>query len=265
MPKKSKSKKEKRPALLEACQELFDTTDLYEVIGVRREATPQEVKKGYHKRSLTVHPDRVGPEEKEVATKKFQTLGKIYTILSDKEKRAVYDETGDFGEDDDVLDQDKDWCEYWRLLFPKVTVKDIEEFEKKYKGSADELADLKTAYIDAEGDMDIIMDSVLCSTPEDEERFTQILQDLTKDKELPEFKAFTKESKKKKSARQRRAAAEAEEASEEAKRLKLDDTDASLTALIQKRNKSRAARDDSFFANLRAKYAQPQKGKKKKK
>lgn len=52
------------------------------------------VKKGYHKTSLAVHPDRVGPAEKEVATKKFQTLGKIYTILSDKNKRAVYDETG---------------------------------------------------------------------------------------------------------------------------------------------------------------------------
>ena len=52
------------------------------------------VKKGYHKTSLAVHPDRVGPSEKEVATKKFQTLGKIYTILSDKDKRAVYDETG---------------------------------------------------------------------------------------------------------------------------------------------------------------------------
>lgn len=44
--------------------------------------------------SLKVHPDRVGPEEKEEATVKFQTIGKVYCILSDKEKRAVYDETG---------------------------------------------------------------------------------------------------------------------------------------------------------------------------
>lgn len=42
MPKKSNTKAKKLPALLEACQELFDTTDLYEVIGIRKAATPQE-------------------------------------------------------------------------------------------------------------------------------------------------------------------------------------------------------------------------------
>lgn len=52
------------------------------------------VKKGYHKVSLRVHPDRVSPEEKEEATKKFQALGRVYSILSDENKRGVYDETG---------------------------------------------------------------------------------------------------------------------------------------------------------------------------
>jgi len=52
------------------------------------------VKKGYHKVSLKVHPDRVAQEEKDAATEKFQTLGKVYCVLSDKDKRAVFDETG---------------------------------------------------------------------------------------------------------------------------------------------------------------------------
>lgn len=52
------------------------------------------VKRGYHKLSLQVHPDRVGSEEKEESTKKFQILGRVYSILSDKDKRAVYDESG---------------------------------------------------------------------------------------------------------------------------------------------------------------------------
>lgn len=52
------------------------------------------MKKGYHKVSLRVHPDRVSPEEKEEATKKFQALGRVYSILSDENKRGVYDETG---------------------------------------------------------------------------------------------------------------------------------------------------------------------------
>ncbi|XP_076437188.1 dnaJ homolog subfamily C member 9-like [Babylonia areolata] len=266
MPKKSKTKqKEKLPALLKSCEELFETTNLYEVLGIRRQATPQEVKKGYHKVSLTVHPDRVGAEEKEVATRKFQTLGKVYSILSDKDKRAVYDETGEVGEEDDVIDQDRDWCEYWRLLFPKVTVKDIEEFEKKYKGSEEEVSDLKTAYLEAEGDMDVIMDSVLCSCPDDEQRFTGILTSLIHQGELPSFNAFTKESKRKRTARRNRATQEAAEAEEEAKRLKLDDSPSSLTSLIHHRHASRAAHADSFFASLEAKYCQPHKGKKKKK
>lgn len=52
------------------------------------------VKKGYHKLSLKIHPDRVEDNSKKHATEKFQTMGKVYCILSDKEKRAVYDETG---------------------------------------------------------------------------------------------------------------------------------------------------------------------------
>ena len=52
------------------------------------------VKKAYYKQSLRVHPDRVGPDEKENATEKFQTLGQVYSILSDTDKRKLYDETG---------------------------------------------------------------------------------------------------------------------------------------------------------------------------
>ena len=44
--------------------------------------------------SLKVHPDRVSESEKEEATLKFQTLGKLYSILSDKDKKAIYDESG---------------------------------------------------------------------------------------------------------------------------------------------------------------------------
>ena len=52
------------------------------------------VKKGYHKVSLKVHPDRCEAEEKEEATRKFQTLGRVYKLLADKDLRSVYDETG---------------------------------------------------------------------------------------------------------------------------------------------------------------------------
>lgn len=58
--------------LLELCEEVFGTADLYQVLGVRREASDGEVRRGYHKVSLQVHPDRVGESGKEDATRRFQ-------------------------------------------------------------------------------------------------------------------------------------------------------------------------------------------------
>lgn len=47
---------------------------------------------------------------------RFQAVSAAYKVLSDSEKRAVYDESGEV-DDEDVLDKDRDWDQYWRLLF----------------------------------------------------------------------------------------------------------------------------------------------------
>lgn len=47
-------------------------------------------------------------------------LGKAYAVLADKDQRAVYDEQGIVDEESDTLDQDRNWEEHWRRLFPKV-------------------------------------------------------------------------------------------------------------------------------------------------
>ena len=57
--------------------------------------------------------------------------------------------------------QDRDWSEYWRLLFKKVTLDDIQAFEKTYKGSEEEAESLKSAYLDCEGDMERIIEEVI--------------------------------------------------------------------------------------------------------
>lgn len=247
------------PGLLDICQDLFGSNDLYEILGVKKESTAKEVKKGYHKVSLRVHPDRVSPEEKEEATKKFQALGRVYSILSDENKRGVYDETGDVDDDESDVTRDRDWSDYWRLLFKKVSVDDIKTFEKDYKDSAEELDDLKSAYLENEGNMDDIIDTVLCATIDDEPRFTKILKGLIKKKEIPDFPAFSKEGKSKKNARKRKHEAEAEEAELEAKKLGLNG-EGSLQALILKKQQSRGAAADDFFSQLEAKYSKPQKG-----
>ncbi|XP_038058094.1 dnaJ homolog subfamily C member 9-like isoform X2 [Patiria miniata] len=224
-----------------------------------------KVKRGYYKLSLKVHPDRVSSDAKEEATQKFQALGRIYRVLSDTNLRALYDETGEVDDEIDT-EQCKDWADYWRILFKKVSVNDIREFETKYQGSSEELEDLKASYLEYEGDMEQILENVLCCTHEDESRFAEILTDLINKGELPEYEAFTKESKKQKSGRRKKAKQEAEEAEHLSKELGLgkENGDDALMAMIKQRQQSRGQQMDNFMAGLEAKYCKPQpkKGKK---
>lgn len=68
--------------------------DLYGILGVKKEATDSEIKKAYHKLALSSHPDKVPAEQREEATKKFQKISEAYEVLSDPEKRKIYDMGG---------------------------------------------------------------------------------------------------------------------------------------------------------------------------
>ncbi|RUS90269.1 hypothetical protein EGW08_001958 [Elysia chlorotica] len=249
------------PNLLQNCKEVFHTDNLYEVIGVENNVSQKELKKGYYRKSLVFHPDRAQTIDKEAATRKFQLLSQVYSVLSDEARRREYDDTGEVDEETSV-DQDRNWTDYWRLHFPKVTAKDIEEFTDKYRGSDEELEDLKKAYLSAEGDMQSILDTVLCCTHEDEERFAETLRGLIKDGHLPDFDKFSKENKKKKTARLKKAKQEASEAEEEAKKLRLGDDRDSLVAAIAQRQSARARQGADFLSQLEAKYGGGAAGKK---
>ncbi|XP_059928514.1 dnaJ homolog subfamily C member 9 isoform X2 [Gadus macrocephalus] len=220
--------------LLEKCEELFQTTSLYDLLGVDRTATDAEVRRSYYKVSLRVHPDRA-PDDP-LATEKFQVLGKLYAVLCDAEQRAVYDETGVVDEESDTLKKERCWEDYWRVLFPTITLKDILDFEKKYQGSAEEREDLLKLYVKHEGDMDLITSSAMCCTVEDEPRLCAILREAIEAEEVPAFPAFTKESAKKTKARRKRADKERVEAEEMQKELGLGDEEDSLAMMIKVRN-----------------------------
>lgn len=66
--------------------------DYYEVLGVDKNATPEELKKAYRKLALQYHPDR-NPGDKE-AEEKFKEAAEAYDVLSNPEKKARYDQFG---------------------------------------------------------------------------------------------------------------------------------------------------------------------------
>ncbi|KAL8768937.1 MAG: hypothetical protein Q9209_004992 [Squamulea sp. 1 TL-2023] len=64
------------------------------VLGISRNASKAEVKKAYHKAALSSHPDKVNESERASAEIKFKSVSKAYEILSDDDKRELYDAQG---------------------------------------------------------------------------------------------------------------------------------------------------------------------------
>jgi molecular chaperone DnaJ len=71
---------------------MAEKRDYYEVLGVEKTATPEEIKKAYRKLAMKYHPDR-NPGDK-TAADKFKEVCEAYEVLSDKDKRARYDQFG---------------------------------------------------------------------------------------------------------------------------------------------------------------------------
>lgn len=68
--------------------------DLYNVLELEKGADASEIRKQYLKLSRTWHPDKVAPEKREEATKRFQEISIANEVLSDEQSKTYYDQTG---------------------------------------------------------------------------------------------------------------------------------------------------------------------------
>lgn len=70
--------------------------DYYAVLGISRNASQDDIRKAYRKAALRWHPDK-NQERKEEAEEKFKEIAEAYDVLSDSEKKSVYDKFGEEG------------------------------------------------------------------------------------------------------------------------------------------------------------------------
>ena len=75
---------------------MSDKKDYYEVLGVEKNATDEEIKKAYRKMAKKYHPD-ANPDNKQEAEAKFKEVNEAYETLSDSQKRQMYDQFGHNG------------------------------------------------------------------------------------------------------------------------------------------------------------------------
>jgi DnaJ-class molecular chaperone len=73
---------------------LVHAADFYKLLGVSRDATLKEIKKAYRQKSLEFHPDK---NKAEGAAEKFGQIARAYEVLSDEEKREIYNNHGEEG------------------------------------------------------------------------------------------------------------------------------------------------------------------------
>ncbi|KAG7452529.1 DnaJ-domain-containing protein [Guyanagaster necrorhizus] len=276
-----------------------EDVDLYAVLSLSDDATIGAIKKSYRRLALIYHPDKhatATESARAVASTKFQQVGFAYAVLSDERRRQRYDKTGKTDEGPGLSPGEDGWEAYFEDLFDRVTRGKLDDMKKVYQGSAEEVADLKSAYLDTKGSLGEIMTFIPHSTHEDESRFIVIISDLISKKELPSMRTWESSIKDEKAQllRKKQGEKEAKEAEKLAKELGVwgefygsgkvgerkgkggkgkgkakekdeqeEDTSALQALILKKRQKSM----DVFFDGLAAKYAEPEpksKGKGKK-
>lgn len=165
------------------------------MLGVPREATAADIKKAYYKLALRWHPDRCTEPG---ATERFQALQRVYEVLSNEEKRSIYDATGSLQDAEDLAAEDGSGGGGLAAAFRealsrvrRVDEDELEAFAARYRGSAEERADLLSLYERFDGKMDRVFAFLMLSRQDlDSHRFLATLQAAVVAGELRSTPAF---------------------------------------------------------------------------
>ena len=186
-----KSKKEEKQNIYEE-DEKEDLTndknkkeDLYSLLGVQKTSNNTEIRKAYRRLVFLCHPDKNKTDPD--ASSKFTNITRAYKILSNPESRKIYDETGEYDEENQGEINITETLNYFRKIY---SPQDIESFKKKYVGSKEEEEDLINFYNENDGNMKHILEWIPFSKNEDVERYIKIYENLFKSKNLKKNKKY---------------------------------------------------------------------------
>jgi DnaJ homolog subfamily C member 9 len=161
-----------------------DGADLYEILGVERDATAAQLRKAYYRKSLSCHPDKVAGQEAQ-----FQALTVAYNILKDDQSRAEYDDSGELVDDEDHDSNSFDAMKsFFSSVFGTVTTNKIDAFAEKYKCSEEEEQDVLKYYKQYRGHVGKMLENVMLSTEKDAHRWMEdYLEPAIKAGRVPDY------------------------------------------------------------------------------
>ena len=231
-----------------------DPLGYYASLGLTKGCSSGEVKRAYHRLALRLHPDK-NPGDAEAAGR-FQAVQKVYGVLGDVKRRALYDAHG-VGADDEgggVGGDFDDLKEYYRTAYVPVTEAEIERFAEQYRGSEEERADVLRYYGEREGRMDEVMQFVMCSTEDDAPRFAAMVDAAVEAGEVAGgFAAYDAWAAR---ARRRKPSGSGSKGRAGlAGRGKAAEPGMDLVAMLQANRDRRGAKFDDFMSSLEARYA----------